>query len=87
MPLPPAYEPPPPPPDADPRYEFGGPLPSGPPPSKGRAARGLGLLLALFLVAFCVIGASIIIAVENANDVPRAPRLEQVDDPAREGPE
>jgi hypothetical protein len=65
---------------------YGGPLPAGPPPSKGRPPRALGALLVLFVLVFCGMGAAIIIAVENANDAPpRAVQLEQVDDPDRPG--
>lgn len=83
MTLPPAYDPPPPPDDEVRAY--GGALPSGPPPGRGRPPRALGALLVLFVIIFCGMGAAIIIAVENANDVPRAPSIEQVDDPSRPG--
>jgi hypothetical protein len=76
-----------PPDDVDPRYEFGGPLPEGPPPSKRGPAKTLGVLLILFVIIFAGLAASIIISIETGNDYPRAPRIEQVDDPARCGPE
>jgi hypothetical protein len=85
MTLHPAYEPPPPPDDL-PQGAYMRPPADWAPPSKGRAHRSLGgLLLVLFVAIFAGLAAAIIIAVENGNDVPRPPRVEQVDDPSRPG--